>query len=45
MTKINEILMCFAYHMSSDKRFKYNVNTSPLEQEARAQEVVPEGWY
>ncbi len=31
--------------MSSDEWFKYNVNTNPLEQEARAQEVVPEGWY
>ena len=28
--------------MTSDEWFKYNVNTSPLEQEARAQEVVPE---
>ncbi len=31
--------------MSSDEWFKYNINTKPLEQEARAQEVVPEGWY
>jgi hypothetical protein len=31
--------------MSSDEWFKYNVNANPLEQDARAQEVIPEGWY
>ncbi len=34
-----------SWYMSSDEWFKYNIITKPLEQEAPAQEVVPEGWY